>query len=99
MGYEWYRIPLTVSNGTLMGLLQMGSYTTDQNQGTALRTDFPLAFASADSVTVLLTSTNSNMLLAATAVNASGFSSAISELGAISTSHTVSWTALGTVTT
>ena len=99
MGYEWYRIPLTVSNGTRVGLLQMGSFTTNQNQATVLKTDFPIAYASDDSITVHLVSSNSNMLLSVLSYNASGFSSAISELGALSTSHTVTWRALGMAST
>jgi hypothetical protein len=99
MGYEWYHIPLTTSNGTRTALIPTGSFVTDQDQRQTLRTDFDTAFVSADSITVLLTSSASNVITSVASRNASGFSSLISQFGGTGSNVTITWCAIGMVET
>lgn len=100
MGYEWWHVARNPgSNGTNVALLQMGSFTTDQNQRTLLRVDFPRTFVSTNSITVLLQSSRSDVFGSVASTNASGFTSLLSQIGATGSSTVITWCALGMVTT
>ena len=97
--YEWYNITKTPSNGTMVALLQAGSFTTTETNDTSKSIIFPLAFASANSVTIQAISNRSDIMIGISAVNASGFTSQLSQLGGTGSQTTVWWRALGMVTT
>lgn len=95
--YEWWAVQ--VSAGTMVALLQTGSFTTNQTSDVAKSITFPVAFSSANSVTVQATSNRSDIMIGISAVNASGFTSQLSQLGGTGSQTTVWWRALGMVTT